>query len=153
MRRSIVALQQLAEAPSLLALVVVRGVSSVGDWLYLAALPILTYQVTGDVALVGLVAAGRLLPWLILSIPAGIVVDRSNSRTLLIASESIRAALMLLMGILAVADAPLAAILVAAVAAAGAGTFGMPAFGRFVPEIARRPRTAWSGERGRERAR
>ena len=63
MRQLIVAAQQLAEAPSLLALVVVGGVSGVGDWLYLATLPILTYQMTGDVALVGLVAAGRLLPW------------------------------------------------------------------------------------------
>jgi MFS family permease len=139
MRRSIEALSQFAEDRSLFGLVVVRGVSSVGDWLYLAALPILIYQETGDVALVGLMAAGRLLPWLILSIPAGIAVDRLHARTLLIASESIRAALMLLMGILAVAGAPLALILVAAVAAAGAGTFGMPAFGRFVPAIARDP--------------
>ena len=136
MRQSIVALQQLAEAPSLLALVVVRGVSGVGDWLYLATLPILIYQVTGDVAMVGLVAAGRLLPWLILSIPAGVMVDRSRSRDVLLATESIRAALMLLMGILVVTDAPLGTILVAAVAAAGASTFAMPAFGRFVPEVA-----------------
>ncbi len=136
MRQSIVALQRLAEAPSLLALVVVRGVSSVGDWLYLATLPILVYQVTGDVAVVGLVAAGRLLPWLILSIPAGVVVDRSRSRDVLLVTESIRAALMLLMGILVVTDAPLETILVAAVVAAGAGTFGMPAFGRLVPAVA-----------------
>ncbi len=136
MRQSIVALQHLAEAPSLLALVVVRGVSGVGDWLYLATLPILVYQVTGDVALVGLVAAGRLLPWLILSIPAGVVVDRSRSRDVLLVTESIRAALMLLMGILVVTDAPLGTILVAAVAAAAASTFAMPAFGRFVPEVA-----------------
>jgi MFS family permease len=114
MRQSIAALQQLAEAPSLLSLVLVRGVSSIGDWLYLAALPILIYQATRDVALVGLVAAGRLLPWLILSIPAGVAVDRFRPRTVLIASESIRAVLMLLMGILAIADAPLAIILVAA---------------------------------------
>jgi MFS family permease len=137
MRQSIAALQHLTEAPSLFALVIVRGVSSVGDWLYLAALPILVYQATRDVALVGLVAAGRLLPWLILSIPAGVVVDRFRPRTVLIVSETIRAALMLLMGILALADAPLAIILVAAIGAAAGSTFGMPAFGRFVPEIAR----------------
>jgi MFS family permease len=136
MRPSIVALQQLAQAPSLLALVVVRGISGVGDWLYLAALPILVYRATGDVALVGLVAAGRLLPWLILSIPAGIVVDRSRSRNVLLASELMRAALMLLMGLLAVTGAPLWTILTAAVTAAGAGTFGMPAFGRLMPEVA-----------------
>ncbi len=136
MRLSIVTIKQMAEAPSLFSLVVARGVSSVGDWLYLAALPILIYQATGDIALVGLVAAGRLLPWLILSIPAGVVVDRSASRNILIATESIRAALMGLMGILVVTDAPLGTILVAAVVAAGAGTFGMPAFGRLVPEVA-----------------
>ena len=43
---------------------------------------------------------------------------------------------MLLMGILVVTDAPLGTILVAAVVAAGAGTFGMPAFGRLVPAVA-----------------
>ena len=51
-------------------------------------------------------------------------------------TESIRAALMLLMGILVVTDAPLGTILVAAVVAAGAGTFATPAFGRLVPEVA-----------------
>ena len=80
MRQSIVSIKLLDEAPSLFSLVVVRGVSSVGDWLYLAALPILVYQATGDIALVGLVAAGRLLPWLIMSIPAGVVVDRLSAR-------------------------------------------------------------------------
>jgi MFS family permease len=136
MRRSIAALQQLAETPSLLAVVLVRGVSGVGDWLYLATLPILIYQATGDLALVGLMAAGRLLPWLILSIPAGVVVDRTRSRDVLLVTETVRAALMLLMGILVVTGAPLPTILVAAVAAAGASTFAMPAFGRFVPEVA-----------------
>ena len=136
MRQSIVALRALAAAPQLFTLVVARGVSSVGDWLYLAALPILLYQATGDVALVGLISAGRLLPWLLLSIPAGIVVDRTPTRTVLLATEAIRAVLMLLMGCLAMTDAPLLAILTAAVGAAVASTFAMPAFGRFIPEVA-----------------
>ena len=137
MGQSIVALRQLADAPSLFALVVARGVSSVGDWLYLAALPILLYQATGDVALVGLISAGRLLPWLLLSIPAGIVVDRLPTRTVLLATEIVRAGLMLVMGILALTDAPIGTILVGAVGAAVASTFAMPAFGRFVPQVAR----------------
>ena len=121
MRQSMVALRSLAEERSLFVLVIARGVSSVGDWLYLAALPILLYQATGDVALVGLIAAGRLLPWLLLSMPAGIVVDRSASRTVLLVTEIARAALMLLMGILTVVGAPLAPVLACAVAAAYRG--------------------------------
>jgi MFS family permease len=137
MRQSIAALRGLARARSLFALVIARGVSSVGDWLYLAALPILLYQATGDLALVGLIAAGRLLPWLLLSIPAGVVVDRRAARSVLLVTEIARAGLMLAMGLLAMVDAPLAPILVCAVAAAAASTFSMPAFGRFVPDVAR----------------
>jgi hypothetical protein len=137
MRQSIAALQDLVETPSLLALVLVRGISSVGDWLYLAALPILIYQATRDVALVGVLAAGRLLPWLILSMPAGIVVDLVPTRALLLVTETLRAALMLLIAVLVLIHAPLASALVATIAAACASTFAMPAFGRLVPEIAR----------------
>ena len=64
------------------------------------------------------------------------VVDRSRSRDVLLVTELIRAALMLLMGILVMIDAPLGTIIVAAVAAAAASTFATPAFGRFVPEVA-----------------
>ena len=136
MRESIVALRHLADHRSLFALVVVRGISSVGDWLYLAALPILVYQATDDVALVGMVAAGRLLPWLLLSIPAGVVADRYHTRAVLLVTEWSRAALMMIMAVLAAIDAPLWTILFAAVVAAGASTFAMPAFGRFAPDVA-----------------
>jgi MFS family permease len=136
MRQSIVALGQLADDRSLFGLVVARGVSSVGDWLYLAALPILVYRATGNVALVGLIAAGRLLPWLLLSVPAGIVVDRYGPQRVVVITEWVRAGLMLLMGALTAIDAPLAITLLAATAAAAASTFAMPAFGRLVPEIA-----------------
>lgn len=136
MRQSITALRGLADDPSLLALVLVRGISSAGDWLYLAALPLLTFQLTADVALVGLTAAGRLLPWLLLSIPAGIVADRCRTRMVLLATEWSRAGLMAIMALLAAVGAPFWTIAFAAAVGAGAGTIAMPAFGRFVPEVA-----------------
>ena len=69
------ALRALRRNRPLSFLIGVGAVSSFGDWLYLAALPIVVYQQTHDAALVGLAAAGRLLPFFLLSIPAGVVAQ------------------------------------------------------------------------------
>ena len=50
-------------------------VSSIGDWLYLVAILILVYQVTADPVILGLVGAARVIPYLVLSVPAGIVAE------------------------------------------------------------------------------
>ena len=68
-RRS--ALAPLLDNRGLLAIVVASGLSSVGDWLYMTALPVLLFLRSGDLGLLGLVAAVGLVPFLLLSLPAG----------------------------------------------------------------------------------
>jgi hypothetical protein len=128
--------RRVANAP-LAALVLANGISAVGDWLYLTALPVLIYLRTGDAALLGLAAAGRLVPWLLLSLPAGIVADRLPKRAILVVSETTRCVLMLAIAVLCVTGGDLLAILVAATAAAAAGTFALPAQSGLAPQLAR----------------
>jgi MFS family permease len=51
-------------------------VSSVGDGVYVSALPLLAVTVTRDPRLIALVSAAAFIPWLVLSLPAGVIVDR-----------------------------------------------------------------------------
>jgi len=50
-------------------------VSSIGDGVCLSALPLLAVTVTRDPRLIALVSAAVFVPWLVLSLPAGVVVD------------------------------------------------------------------------------
>jgi MFS family permease len=128
--------RRLTANRSLTAVVLANGISSVGDWLYLTVLPVLVFRETGDAALVGLVGAARLVPWLLLSVPAGALVDRVPVRQLLLVTEASRAGLMLVMAGLSIVGAPLVFVMAAALGAVVAGTFAMPAHGRLVPELA-----------------
>ena len=53
------------------------AVDSVGDGAWAAALPLLTASLTTDSRLVAAVSAAAYLPWLLVSLPAGALVDRS----------------------------------------------------------------------------
>jgi MFS family permease len=133
----ITATRRLLANGRLTAVVLASGVSGVGDWLYLTVLPLLVYRETSDPVIVGLIGSARLLPWLLLSIPAGALVDRVPGPQLLIATDLSRAALMFLMAILSSVHAPFAGVLLAALAAVIAGTVAMPAHGRLLPTLAR----------------
>ena len=52
------------------------AIDSVGDGAWTAALPLLTITITTDPRLVALVSAAAYLPWLLVSLPAGVLVDR-----------------------------------------------------------------------------
>jgi MFS family permease len=52
------------------------AVDSVGDGALAAALPLLTVSLTSDPRLVSLTTAATYLPWLLVSLPAGALVDR-----------------------------------------------------------------------------
>lgn len=52
----------------------------IGNVMSLVALPVLIYQLTGSVALTGLLAAAGALPYLLLGLPAGALADRWDSR-------------------------------------------------------------------------
>ena len=82
-------------------------ISSIGDWLYLVALLIILYERTNDPVLLGIVGAARVLPYVFLSIPAGIVADRYDRRMVLLITDLGRGALMLVLAGLALIDGPI----------------------------------------------
>ena len=131
-----ISIRRLAANKALGALVLANGISAIGDWLYLTAIPILVFRQTGDPALVGAAMAARLLPWFILSIPAGVLADRVPRAPLLLLAEASRATLMVLMTALLLLEAPLWIVLGLALAAVAAGTFAMPAQGSLIPDLA-----------------
>ena len=70
-------------------------ISSIGDWLYLVALLIVVYQTSSDPLLLGVVGAARILPYVLLSYPAGIVADRFERRMVLLVTDCARGVIML----------------------------------------------------------
>jgi MFS family permease len=112
-------------------------VSSVGDWLYLVALLIVVYQVSADPLLLGIVGAARILPYVLLSIPAGIVADRFERRLVLLVTDIARGVIMLAMAWLVATDGPLPAIVTLAVLATCFSCFFGPTIGAYLPSLVR----------------
>ena len=69
-------------------------VSSTGDGAFAAALPLLAVTITRDPRLVSVVTAATYLPWLLLSLPAGAVVDRYDRVTLMRRAQAVQAAVV-----------------------------------------------------------
>lgn len=104
------------------ALLSALAVSSAGDWLYNLALIALVYNHTHSSSWVGATTAARVLPIVLLGPIGGAVADRWDRRWTMIASDLLRAALMVLLAVAAATDAPvvLAPLLAAAATAASA---------------------------------
>jgi MFS family permease len=112
-------------------------VSSIGDWLYLVALLVVVYQRSNSAALLGVVGAARVLPYVLLSVPAGIVVDRFDRRMVLLVTDIARGTVMLGLAALVWFNASLVAIIALTLLAATFSTFFGPAIAAFLPSLAR----------------
>jgi MFS family permease len=77
-------------------------ISSTGDGAFVAALPLLAVTITRDPRLVSVVTAATFLPWLLLSLPAGAVVDRYDRATLMWRAQAVQAAVVVMIAILIV---------------------------------------------------
>ncbi|MGZ6340695.1 MAG: MFS transporter [Candidatus Limnocylindrales bacterium] len=110
-------------------------VSSVGDWLYLVALLIVVYERSASAALLGLVGAARVLPYVVLSVPAGIVADRFERRLVLLITDLARGLLMVGLAWLVAVDGPLVAIIALALLAACFSAFFGPTIGAYIPQL------------------
>jgi len=129
--------RELLRNGPLARLLIGEFVSSIGDWLYLVALVVLVYRETEDPIILGIVGALRMLPYIFLSIPAGIITDRFDRRYVLLVSDLARAACMVVLAILVASDGPLWAITVVAMLAACFSTFFYPAIGALLPSLVR----------------
>jgi MFS family permease len=78
-------------------------ISSTGDGAFVAALPLLAVTITRDPRLVAVVTAATFLPWLLLSLPAGAVVDRYDRAALMWRAQAVQAAVVAVVAILIVA--------------------------------------------------
>jgi MFS family permease len=80
-----------------------NAVSSTGDGAFVAALPLLAVTITRDPRLVSVVTAATYLPWMVLSLPAGALVDRYDRATLMWRAQAVQAAVVVVVTILVIA--------------------------------------------------
>jgi MFS family permease len=80
-------------------------ISNLGDGMFLVALPLLAARTTNSSLQISLVAAFSMLPWLVVSLHAGAIVDRSDKRRLLITVDTFRGVLIAALALVVAADA------------------------------------------------
>src|SRR5664279_4643216 len=113
-------------------------VSSIGDWLYLVALLVIVYDRSKDPVLLGVVGAARVRPYVVLSVPAGIVAERYDRRLVLLSTDLARGAIMLAMAALVAfggPDGPLWPLVALAIVATCFSSFFGPTIGAFLPSL------------------
>jgi MFS family permease len=80
-------------------------ISNLGDGVFMVALPLMAARLTHDALSISLVGAFAGLPWLVLSLPIGAIIDRSDRRRLLIRADTVRAILVGVAALVIAADA------------------------------------------------
>lgn len=70
-------------------------ISNLGDGVTAIALPWLATAVTRNAFLIAMIAVASRIPWLVFTLPAGVITDRIDRRKLMWWSQTFRAALML----------------------------------------------------------
>ncbi len=72
---------------------IATSISNVGDGMEHAAAPLLALSLTHDPRLIAGVSFATALPWLVLTLPAGVYIDRFNRKHLMVAVNAIRTVL------------------------------------------------------------
>lgn len=72
---------------------IATSISNVGDGMEHAAAPLLALSLTRDPRLIAGVSFATALPWLVLTLPAGVYIDRFNRKHLMVAVNAIRTVL------------------------------------------------------------
>ncbi len=121
--------------PALARLLVGEFVSSIGDWLYLVALLVVVYNSGASPVVLGIVGAARIVPYILLSVPAGIVADRYDRRLILIVTDLARGAIMLALTALTLVDGPILLVVALSLVAACFSAFFSPAIGSLIPRL------------------
>ena len=107
-------------------LIAALAVSSVGDWLYNVALLAFVYDRTHSATWVALTTAARVAPIVVLGPLGGTLADRHDRRILMIISDAVRAATMVLLAAVAVSGLPVLLAPLLAAAATAATTVNLP---------------------------
>lgn len=83
-------------------------ISNLGDGIGFVAYPWLASAITRDPLLIALIFVAQRLPWLVFTLPAGVITDRVDRRRLIVLMDVLRAALTLVVAffVLAESDMP-----------------------------------------------
>ena len=110
--------------------------SSLGNWVYRLALPLLVLDLTGSALSTGALYAIEYVPFLLLSIPGGVFADRWDRRRLLAAGDLTAGLIAFVLGALvATGGRSLWPIYIAAFLLACVEPVYHPAFQSFLPEL------------------
>lgn len=111
-------------------------VSALGDVIYEIALGFWVLQKTGSTGLMGTLMACSLIPRLIISPFAGVYVDRSDRRNILVVTDAIRGILVVLVAIAAfTGHAEVWMVFVTAIVSGACAAFFNPAVGSSIPDM------------------
>ena len=97
-------------------------ISNLGDGVAAIAYPWLASAVTRDPVLIALIAVAQRLPWLLFTLPAGVITDRVDRRKLMVAMDAVRAvvtALVALAVLIEQSDLPASSEIAAGTAGTG----------------------------------
>lgn len=110
------------------------SISNLADGVSVVAFPLLAVAITDDARLVALVTAVRFFPYLVVGLPAGVVIDRFDRRILAIASQVVRSIALGAVAVAVLTDEASIGILLVAGVIAGVGEVlidgGLPAIVR-----------------------
>jgi DHA3 family macrolide efflux protein-like MFS transporter len=109
--------------------------SRVGDSVHEIALIWVVYEVTGDPTLLSVTLAASFVPTVVLSLPAGAVVDRVNRKYVLVGSDLVRAATVLVIPLVGPGPLLVPTVLVVAFVTGVADAVDGPARDAFVPRL------------------
>jgi MFS family permease len=110
-------------------------VSGIGDWLYLVAILVVVYAESESAVLLGVIGAARILPYVLLSVPAGMAADRFDRRMVLLVTDVARGVLMLALAASVFLGLPTIVIVLLSILAACFSTFFGPAIAALLPTL------------------
>jgi MFS family permease len=108
-------------APAFRRLLGASALANLGDGVRAAGLPLLAATLTRDPVAFSAVAVAGSLPWLLLSLPAGVLVDRIDRRRLMVGANVWRGAVLGVLGLAVASGRAGVLTLVLAALALGAG--------------------------------
>lgn len=80
-------------------------ISNLGDGISAIAYPWLASAVTRDPVLIALIAVAQRIPWLVFTLPAGVITDRLDRRKIMVSMDTIRAALTAVVAVVILGEA------------------------------------------------
>ena len=94
-------------------------ISNLGDGMVVAAAPLLAISLTNDSRLIAAISFAAMLPWLILSLPAGVYLDRHDRQKIMVRANLVRGMIFALIAIGAATDSLNIYLLIVATMLAG----------------------------------